>query len=155
MANIIHRNYFNRALLHCLFGVVSITHAIPMPVSAAKTQSVSNVAFLHRIENLIKKMKGFEMGNNKDSIYDTLIELKSEIEFHTGKRIDIPTYIDMAERELAKKGVKIPHKQIKEIKNALQKKDKKNKNNNKRLASMLQINEYELDTETQELFFLS
>lgn len=54
-----------------------------------------------------------------------MLEIKTEVEAYTGKRIDIESQLDQIERNATKQGAKFKKGEMKQIKSLLKKKDKK------------------------------
>jgi hypothetical protein len=77
---IFSRNNINRTILSVVLGTFTLTYAIP--VQAAFVQfgfGLNEAAFIYRVEKLVEKIWKLEKSDNKEKMYDAIIDLKSEI----------------------------------------------------------------------------
>ena len=60
----------------------------------------------------MEKIWKLEKSDNKDKIYDAIIDLKSEIEGSCDIEVDLDKHMDAVEKELKKRGYKVSKKQL-------------------------------------------
>jgi hypothetical protein len=86
-------------------------------------------------------------------MYGAIIDLKNEIETSCGIKVDISKHMDNLEKQLKNSGVKPPKKEFDAIRKTIQKKEKKHNKHVKYLASIMYLNDYEINASDEELMF--
>lgn len=152
MARFFSNNNINRVILSILLGAFTLTFNVPIQAQQLAI-GINEVAFVYRIEKLIEKIWKLEKSQNKDKMYEAIIDLKAELETSCGIKIDLDKHMDNLESELKKKGYKIPRKQFDAIRKAIKKKEKKHSDHSKYLAAIIYLEGYELNTFDEEVMF--
>lgn len=124
MAHIFSSHNINRVVLSAVLSTFTLTYAIPVYAVPQFGIGFNEVAFIYRIEKLVEKIWKLEKSDNKDKMYDAIIDLKSEIETSCGIVVDIPKHMDNVEKELKNRGFKAPKKEFDTIRKAIKKKKK-------------------------------
>lgn len=122
MANIFLPSKLTNLCLYIVLITFSMAVIVPVPVYAQN--NINNVVFGLRIEKLVEKMWKYQRKMDGDKIIETMLEIKHEIEIYTGKAIDLDKEFDKVEATLQKKN-NIPKKDIKAVRKAIVKKEKK------------------------------
>lgn len=154
MARIFSRHNINRFVISTVLSTFTLTYAVP--VHAAPPQlgaGFNEVAFLYRVEKLVEKIWKLEKSENKDKMYDTIIELKREIETSCGIKVDIDKHMDNLEKQLKNRGIKPPKKEFDAMRKAIKKKEKKHHKHAKYLALVMHMDGYEINAHDEELMF--
>lgn len=85
----------------------------------------NDVCFGVKIQKLVDKAWKYSDKQDGDSLLDVILDIKSEVETYTGKKIDISKEIDKIENNAKKKGSKPPKDIFKKLKSLVQSKEKK------------------------------
>ena len=98
-------SFFNRHNISSLviFTVLSsfiLTHSTPLYAVSQFGMGINQVAFIYRLEKLVEKIWKLEKSENKDKMYEVIIDLKSEIEASCGVKIDLHKHMDTISRGL-------------------------------------------------------
>jgi hypothetical protein len=120
----------------CSFSLAVVT---PPPIYSQISINLNNVNFGIKLQKLIDKAWKYYKHLDNESLLDVILEIKSEVESYTGKKIDISKEIDKIETDLKKKGGKPPHDLFKKFKDRVKKKKKQ------RLHRALYMNAYFLE----------
>lgn len=121
--------FFESHKLHNLV-LSSILYTFPLAVLTPPPTygqvNVNDIGFGLKLQKLIDKAYKYYDKLDSNNLLDVVLEIKSEIESHTGKKIDVSKEIDKIESELKKKGGKPPKDVFKKFKDLVKKKEKKN-----------------------------
>ena len=115
---------FKRLVLFSILCTFTLAVLAPPPVYAQI--NLGDVGFGIKVQKLIDKVWRYYNKSDSDGLLSTILELKTEVETHTGKKIDVSKEIDKIESELKKKGGKPPKDIFKKFKDLVKKKEKKN-----------------------------
>lgn len=118
---------FKRLVLFGILCTFSMAVVAPLPVNGQINIGLNEVGFGIRVQKLIDKVRKYYKRSDSDGIMSAVLELKTEIEAHTGKKIDISKEIDKIESELKKKGGKLPKDDFIKFKEVVKKKEKKSR----------------------------
>jgi len=118
-------NGFKRLVLFSILCTFSLAVLTPPPVYAQI--NFSDVGFGVKAQKLIDKVWRYYKKSDSDGLLSTILELKREVEVHTGKKINISKEIDKIESNLKKKGGNHSKDIFKKFKDLVKKKDKKNR----------------------------
>ena len=152
MACIFNRNNINSVILSLVLGTFTLTYAVPVHAQNFGI-GLNEAAFLYRVEKLIEKIWKLEKSNNKDKMYDAIIDLKAELEGSCGVKIDLSKHMDNVEKELKNRGFKPPKKQFDSMRKAIKNKEKKHNKHAKYLACTAHLDGYEFNVADEELMF--
>lgn len=144
MVNLFTRYYINRSIVSLVLGSFSLTYVIPTQIAAIEF-GFNEAAFLVRLEKLVEKMWKLEKSGNIDKMYETLIDIKTELEGYSGYRLDISNGLDQVEQKIKSSGVKVPKKQFESIRKSLKKKEKKANDHARYIASTMHLEGYEFN----------
>ncbi|HEY4832139.1 MAG TPA: hypothetical protein VIH61_06220, partial [Waddliaceae bacterium] len=144
------RNYINRAILSGVLGVFSVTYAIPLPALTAQ-YTLNDAAFVIRMEKLISKLMKLEKSDNKDKMYNTIVDIKAEIENSYGVSLDIGKGVHQVEQLIKNAGFTPLKKEFDAMRKALKKKDKKRKKHVQYVASTMHLEGYEFNEDDEML----
>ena len=97
---------YNNILLSTVLATFSIATINPQPAYAIKNNIFPNVQFAKKIQKLIDKVNKYKDKLDADSLLDTVLEIKEEIESQTGKKFDLDKEVDRVEQEIKKRGGK-------------------------------------------------
>lgn len=126
MGNIFHFVKFNRLFL-CgtliTFSLVSLPN--PCYSQTPRVVTINDLAFAHRIEKLLEKVKRAAEKNDGNKLIDLMLDVKREVETYSGMKIDLDKQLDVVESEIKKKGAKIPKNEFKELRKIIKKKEKR------------------------------
>lgn len=146
-------NYFllNRMALALAIG--SFTPIAVLPASNYRMQvGLNDVVAGVRVGRLLEKAKkNFDKENLKDLI-ENMLDLKSEAETLTGKKIDLDSSIDEVFNKVKKQGVKVDSKTQKEVKKIIKGKGKRYDHKAHYMAQCF-INDIEYDSLQEESLF--
>lgn len=124
MANLFTRYYINRSLLSLVLGAFSVTGILP--ASAIECDlNLTDVAFAIKMERLFEKFMKLEKSSRADKIFDTLLDIKQELEIYYGVQININQGLNEVEKRLKEQKINIPKKQLQAIRKELNKREKK------------------------------
>jgi hypothetical protein len=151
MANISRYFSLNRMALALAIGSFTPVAAFPAPCYHTQA-NFGDIATGIRIGKLLEKAKkNFEKGKLKDLIED-MLNLKSETEALTGKKIDLDTSINQVFNDVRKQGVKIDLKTQNEVKKIIKDKGKRYDYKSFYMAQCL-VNEAEYTADEEEASF--
>lgn len=153
MAGLFCRNNINSTILSIVLSTFTLTYAIPVQAVPQFDIGLNEVAFLYRIEKLVEKIWKLEKSENKDKMYDAIIDLKGEIETSCGVKVDLEKHMNNVEKELKNRGHKVPKKQFDSIRKTIKKKEKKHDKHGRYLASVMYLDGYETNQADEELMF--
>lgn len=117
---------FKRLVLSSVLCAFPLAVVTPPPVYGQTNVNLNDINFGVKVQKLIDKVWKYYNKSDADNILDVILELKSEIESYTGKKIDVSKEIDKIETDLKKKGSKPPKDIFKKFKDVVKKKEKKN-----------------------------
>lgn len=152
MAYFFNRNNINSTILSILLGSFVLTYAIPVHAQNYGI-GLNEAAFIYRVEKLREKIWKLEKTDNKDKMYDTIIDLKTELESSCNIKIDLNKHMDNVEKELKNKGFKASKSQFDSIRKAIKKKEKKHSKHAQYLSCTAHIDGYEFNAVDEELMF--
>lgn len=118
-------NGFKRLVLSSILCAFPLAVVTPPSVYGQINVGLNDVVFGIKMQKLIDKAWKYYEKLDSDSLLDVILEIKSEVESHTGKKIDISKEIDRIENDLKKKGGKPSKNIFKKFKSLVHKKDKK------------------------------
>ena len=107
------------------FSIIAVCPPHPMAINGGL--NLNDINFQIKVEKIYEKVKRAIARGQTNKIVSYMFDLKSEVEQHTGKNIDISNQIDVAQKELRSKGQKVDDKHVKAIKKEFIKQDKKQK----------------------------
>lgn len=143
MGSIFNRHYINRALLPIVLSTFTMTYALPLPAQQFDF-GFNEVAFMIRLEKVVERLvKSDKKGT--ESILDSFIDVKQEIESSYNTKLDIDYYMNQVGNELKKQGQKVPKKDFESIKKMIKKKEKKAKNHARYLADTMYLEGYQMN----------
>lgn len=87
--------------------------------------NLSDIVFVARIERFVERIKRYKDKLESKKLIEVMLEIKSEVEAYTGKKIDLESKLDQIERDATKQGAKFKPGEMKQIKNLLKKNEKK------------------------------
>lgn len=93
--------YFNNVLLSCVFLTFSLAVLTPPPAYAI---SLNDVNFGVKIQKLIDKVWKYKDRQDSNNLLDTILEIKSTVESHTGHKFNLDKELDRIENESKRKG---------------------------------------------------
>lgn len=95
-------NGFQRLVLSIVLCSFSLAAVTPPSIYGQVNRGFNDVSFGVKIQKLIDKAWKYYDKLDGDSLLDVILEIKSEVESYTGKKIDISKEIDQIERDLKK-----------------------------------------------------
>ncbi len=126
MVYIFNAPKLNKLLLYCTCAVFSITSAIPMAYSQEYSFNIiDDSATVIRLEKTIKKLWKQEKKGNVNEMIDLMIEVKTEVELSTKKKISLESNLNQIQKDIEKNGGKIHKKQFENFKKKVKKKEKR------------------------------
>jgi hypothetical protein len=84
-------------------------------------------------------------------LIEVMLEIKTEVEAYTGKRIDIESQLDQIERDAIKQGAKFRKGEMKQIRSLLKKNEKKHHH---KAVYLAECNMYDIPFDQQECDYL-
>lgn len=105
-----------------------------------------------RVSKLIDKMNKYKDAQNLDKLVDSMLDLKSEAEYATGKAISFNQFFDYAQNEMKARGKKISKGQMEGIKKFFKKKEAKHSHKILFMAECISMG-VEYDAELEQLAF--
>lgn len=153
MANFFSNSLFNRMALALAIGSFTPVAAFPQAPSYQMQYWLNDVVTGVRIGKLLEKAKkNFEKENLK-SLIENMLDLKSETETLTGKKIDLASCIEQIFIDVKKQGIQVDPKIQKEVKKIIKGKGKRYDHKAHYMAQCF-INGIEYDaTQEEALFF--
>jgi|GEM_PF-4328824 len=79
MAYIFNRNTINSTILSIVLSSFILTYAVPIHAQNYGI-GLNEAAFIYRVEKLRERIWKLKKTDNKDKMYDTIIDLKTELE---------------------------------------------------------------------------
>lgn len=153
MAHIFRRHNINRPILSLILSVFTLTYALPIHAMSQFDIGFNEVAFLYRVKKLVEKIWKLEKSNDKDKMYEAIIDLKAEIEGSCGIQLNISEHMDSLERQLKSIGFKAPKKEFEAIRKAIKKKERKRNKNARYLGYVMHLENYDIDAFDEGLIF--
>lgn len=153
MAHIFSRYNINHFVLSTVLGTFTLTYGLPLHALPQSSVGINEVAFIYRVERLIEKLWKLEKSDNKDKMYSTIVELKSEIEASCGIKVDLSKHMDKVEKELKNRGYNAPKREFDAIRKAIKHKEKKHSKHAHYLASVMHLDGYEINAADEDLLF--
>ncbi len=110
--------------LLCTFPLAAVT---PLPASAGGQLNANfyDVSFGVKIQKLIDRAWKYYNKSDSNSLLDVVLEIKSEVEAYTGKRISIDKEIDRIESDVRKNGRSFDKNFFRTFKKVINGKEKK------------------------------
>jgi hypothetical protein len=118
-------NGFKRLVLSSVLCAFPLAVVTPPPVYGQINVGFNDVNFGIKVQKLIDKAWKYYDKLDSNGLFDVILEIKSEVETYTGKKIDINKEIDKIESDLKKKGSKPPKGIFKKFKSLVHSKEKK------------------------------
>ncbi len=112
---------FKRLVLSSVLCSFPLAVVTPPPVYGQINLNLNDINFGVKVQKLIDKVWKYYNKSDANNILDVVLELKSEIESYTGKKIDVSKEIDKIETDLKKKGSKPPKDIFKKFKDVVKK----------------------------------
>lgn len=126
MANIFQSRFWS--VMVAYVTAVAFTTAILTPPSLMAYDhplDLNTIDFCIRIERIFEKIKKSIDRGETNKIVGYMFDIKHEVEQYTGKKIDIDTQINQAQREAKSRGQRIDDSYIQQIKRDLHREDKR------------------------------
>ncbi|CDR35248.1 hypothetical protein [Criblamydia sequanensis] len=124
MVCLYHFNGFKRLVLFNIFCAFSLVVLTPQPAYGLINFDSNDIVFGLRIQKLVNRVWKYYEKSDGDSLLDTIIDLKEEIEFYTGKQINISKEIDKIETDLKRNRI-FPQETFQKFKNLIKKRENK------------------------------
>jgi len=154
MANFSSYFLLNRMALALTIGSFASLVALPPPNYQMQI-GLNDINAGIRIGRLLEKAKKNFENKNLKNLIENMLDLKSEAEILTGKKIDLDKSIEKVFDDVKKQGVKVDPKIQKEIKKIIKNKGKRYNHKTNYMAQCF-INDLEYDPfQEKALFFLS
>lgn len=135
-----YTKFNNVFLLIVLITFSMATLAIPLQAANVSPIGLSEVGFGIRMQKLIDKCWKHYDNLNVEKLLGTTLDIKSEIEISTGKKIDLDQEFNNIEHELKKRGIPLQKEDLKKLKKLFKKKDKKHQARMICMTSYLETN---------------
>ncbi len=94
-------------------------------IMAGVNFNLNDIALIARLEKLYKRAKRYKDKLKSAKMMEVMLEIKTEVEGYTGRKIDLDAHVDAIEKEAKKRGAKFKSGEIKQIKKVLKKKSQK------------------------------
>lgn len=125
MVNFFKFTYLNRIFLYNILATFPVAVLIPPPAYAQINQGINEIAFAAKMERLTEKLWKYKEKKDSNKLLDTMLDMKLEVEHHTGNKFDLEKEINKSEYEIKKQGIKVPKKDFQIVRKAIIKKEKK------------------------------
>lgn len=135
------RRSTHNTILYFLFFTFTLTCTIPIHCQDCDIR-MNETALLYRLEKLVEKIWKLKKSQNKDKMYDAIIELKTEVESFCSVKISLDQQIGIIQNELKNRGYKIPKKQFDAIRRAIHRRDAKREHRMLYLARVAHLEDY-------------
>ena len=119
-------NGFKRLVLSSVLCTFPLAVVTPTSAYAQFNVGFNDVNFGIIMQKLINKSWKYHDKLDSEGLLGVILDIKTEVEAYTGKKIDISKEIDKIETDLKKKGGKPPKDIFKKFKDLVKKKEKKN-----------------------------
>lgn len=86
---------------------------------------IHEAAFAVMMDQLTKKIHKYAEKRDLKKVLDTCFEVKKEVEFYLGTKIKLSPLFDQIEKEMKKSGAKFSKDEFKQVKKAIEKKEKR------------------------------
>ena len=126
MGSFYNTSLFRNSII-CLAASSFITGTITTPLYAfheCKTQfgiNFNDIAFVTRIEKLVERAKRYKGKLESKKLIEVMLEIKTEVEAYTGKRVDIEAQLNQIEMQAIKNGARFKRGEMNQIRNMLKK----------------------------------
>jgi hypothetical protein len=118
-------NGFKHVVLSSILCSFPLAVVTPSPVYGQSNIGFNDINFGVKVQKLIDKAWKYYNKSDSNGLLDVILDIKSEVEAYTGKKIDISKEIDKIESTVKKKGSKPPKDIFKKFKSLVHNKEKK------------------------------
>lgn len=131
-------HYFHAFFIYLLLvAIPSVTICAPCPAAQVNPQFV---ALAFKVEAIVRKIKKLKKSPDSKKALDIMLELKNDIQFATGKYIDMDVYLNAVFDEMKYNNVGLTKKDIATVRKAIEKKVNRKSHREEWMAKCIEEN---------------
>ena len=152
MGNFWKSTKLNIIILSCTLSAFTLSTIVPVHALHHPRINLNDIGFAIRIEKLIEKVNKYSERKDSNKLMEAMLDIKSEVEGYTGKKIDIEKALDQIERDVKAKGGEVDKRVMNKLRKNFKDKERRSSHKASYMANCLEL-DLPYSAEEEQIFF--